>query len=122
MGNVTHREVYARLEPALAIPSVLVAHFHHIPVEGDEVLEVVDEGVFFGESGLSPGGLGEDGEGRERQEEEERGDETVHDFLWLACFRALDLAGIVCGRFREEPEGNVLFVGDEKTDRRTDGR
>ena len=45
-------------------------------------LERVDNAAAFGESGLSPvGGLGEDGEGRERQQEE-RG-EILHDFSYL---------------------------------------
>lgn len=41
----THHELLARAANALAIPSVLVGHFQHMPVHGDECIEVVDDGV-----------------------------------------------------------------------------
>ena len=111
----TQHELLARVALALAIPSVLVGHFQYMPVNGAEVIEVNDDVVFFGESDLSPRGLGEDGEGRE-SEEEERG-ETEHDFLLLA-FERLDLAGGVCVGGPRRAGRDVLLVGDEKTDGR----
>ena len=45
LGMYTHHELLARAANALAIPSVLVGHFQHMPVHGDECIKVVDDGV-----------------------------------------------------------------------------
>ena len=78
VGKGTHQFVGALLNSKNAAGWEFVGQFIGLEVLAGGLVEGLDDGVFFGESGLSPvGGLGEDGEGRESKEEEVG--EIVHD-------------------------------------------
>ena len=83
VGKGTHQFVGALLNSKNAAGWEFVGQFIGLEVLAGSLVEGLDDGVFFSESGLSPvGGLGEDGEGRESKEEEMG--EIMHDLS--LCF------------------------------------